>query len=526
MSEVIIPPWIVPEQESHEWIDDGSSIFRAAFAPGLAQRQSYGGLRLKMSRRHTVRGEEKAQLLSALQMTQGGYNVLRTRVHFALRGSFPATELLSIGVFSSGTSGWDAGSQFSITSADRVISARRSSVTASSVIMNPSATVACSQYQMYSARWATIQGRGAFSSGLRVDIGSTASGGEYVGGTAFTTYGLRTEVAVPTSTTLSTRLVDVSASGQLAGDSVGINYVSLARCALADNGGNALLQSDELDTTWTAQFSVIDDQARVAPDGTTTADDIVDTATTQIHGVSQAITVSSATRTYAYSCAIKAGTRTWAFLQIDESTSNHAVRAWVNLSTGALGSVSTTGANWSNARSYVTSLGNGWYRLHLIAAKVSAATTLTAYVCSSTGDGVTSFLGNGSSYITAWRATLTNSEVPTGLRQTTTTSDQGASQTGTSINLKGLPASTDALLLPGDFFEVAGEIKIATSALNSDSAGLGTVHFSPPLVRAAAADEPIHFAAPMGKFLVSNIKIDNDFGTQARVSYDLEHIYE
>ena len=56
MSEVLLPPWIIPEEETHELLDEGSSVFPAAFAPGIAQRQSFGELRLKMSRRHTVRG--------------------------------------------------------------------------------------------------------------------------------------------------------------------------------------------------------------------------------------------------------------------------------------------------------------------------------------------------------------------------------------------------------------------------------------------------------------------------------------
>jgi hypothetical protein len=102
----------------------------------------------------------------------------------------------------------------------------------------------------------------------------------------------------------------------------------------------------------------------------------------------------------------------------------------------------------------------------------------------------------------------------------------GTSQTGNALHLKGLPASTDGLLLPGDYFEINGEIKQATAALNSDAASLGYLQFEPALVRSPADNDPINVTDPMGKFLVSNIKVDNRFGQHAVVTYDLEHIYE
>ena len=63
----------------------------------------------------------------------------------------------------------------------------------------------------------------------------------------------------------------------------------------------------------------------------------------------------------------------------------------------------------------------------------------------------------------------------------------GAGQTGKSLIVDGWSALETGLLLPGDYFEVGGELKMATAQVVSDSSGEATLAFTPPL-RTSPAD--------------------------------------
>jgi hypothetical protein len=524
MSEVLLPPWIIPEEETHEWLDEGSSVFRGAFAPGLAQRQSYGGLRLRLSRRHTVRAEEKAQLLSILASTRGQYKALRTKVHFALRGSFPSQELLTNNTFLSGTTGWSAtGGTAILSETDRVLR-----VTLAGSDLNPQANQSFTgvQYAPVCCRAFLINGLGS-SLNPSCQLSDTGGSGIFANSLPIGD-ALATATIVPASTSLKTSIFGAVVTGIRAGEYFSTSFVSTARCALVDNGENLLLRSDELGNgSWSGLTgATITSNAETAPDGTTTADILREDGSVGFHFTNQLLAISSAAGDYSLAVAIKAKNRTWASLQLQEATGSTAVSAYFNLSSGAVGTTAV-GANWSAMRTSVVALGNSWYELRITARKTNAATSVYAYIAAATSDGTNSWAGGTTDSIAMWRATLSNSSVPSRLAQTTSSAlPDGTAQSGVGLYVKGLPVSTSGLLRSGDWLEINGELKQATAALNSDAAGLGYLQFEPPLVRSPSNDDPVIFAEPMGKFLVSNIKIDNEFGTQARVTYDLEHIYE
>lgn len=58
---------------------------------------------------------------------------------------------------------------------------------------------------------------------------------------------------------------------------------------------------------------------------------------------------------------------------------------------------------------------------------------------------------------------------------------QGASQTGKSLVTDAWTISQTGLLLPGDYFEVNGELKMVTASVDSDGAGDATINFVPSL---------------------------------------------
>lgn len=525
MAEVLLPPWIIPEEERHEWLDEGSSVFRAAFAPGLAQRQSYGGLRLKLSRRHTVRGEEKAQLLAVLKSTRGAYNVLRTKVHFASRGSGVEEELLTNNTFANGTTGWTAGGETTLSSSDRILRLTRSEVTAAQDALSSGANTVV-QYAPYVARAFLLQGNGSYST-FKSTIGSTQAANDYASGTASASYGMHSVAGVARSTTAYFGVEDLASSGPMAGDYFSTSYVSMSRCMLVDAGQNLLLWSDQFAAAnWTSTRVTVGANVTTAPDGTSTADTITEDSTaSSTHFVQQGFTVSSSAASFCFAVALKAGSRSFARINIIENTGATTAFVDLNLSDGSTQNGSP-GANWSDVRSFSVDLGDGWWMFAMVARKTNAATSLTARLNIATSLGGVIYSGDGSSNIYAWRATASQSAVPSRLVLTQSASTAGTSPTGTAMYVKGLQESTDGLLLPGDWFEINGELKQVTDVVNSDESGLGYLQFEPALVRSPSDNDPIVLTDPMGKFIVSNIKIENEFGTQARVSYDLEHIYE
>lgn len=526
MSEVFLPPWIQPEQESHEWLDEGSSVFAASFAPGLAQRQSYGGLRLKLSRRHTVRAEEKAYLLAALANTRGRYNALRTKVHVLSRGSGMGSELLSNNTFPNGTTGWTSGSQYTLSASGRVLRAQRNATTAPDIALRPSSTIAVTQYAPLVQRFFVSAGRGGHTA-FALRAGSTATGTDYLDDAAVTGPGLLSKAFVPHSTTAGIGLVDAAGQGLTADDFFLVPFTSLVRAALVDNRPNLILQSDTIDNgSWSSTgLGSVTANAVAAPDGTTTAELLNQDTSSGGHFRYQNYSVSSSIQTIAASCCFRASNRTWAFLLLEEQTAGQSCQAFFNLSTGAIGTV-TSATNMANARAYIVAKGNGWFECHLVARKTNAATTVQLRLCASTGDNTLTYTGSAEGAIYVWRAGAAVSGTPFNPGVTTSSLSTGTAQTGGGISLKGLPASTSGVLLPGDFVEINGELKQVTVALDADAAGLGYLQFEPALIRSPANDDPVILTDPMGKFLVSNIKVDNEFGVQARVSYDLEHIYE
>lgn len=132
-----------------------------------------------------------------------------------------------------------------------------------------------------------------------------------------------------------------------------------------------------------------------APDGTFTADTLVEDTTNAAH------TVSSGNATVAlgavtWSVYAKAGTRSWMWLNAFAGGNN---RTWFNLANGTVG---TTGAG---ATASITSVGNGWYRCSVTL--TSGTTTVSMGINAASADNTTSYAGTtGAGAIFIWGAQL------------------------------------------------------------------------------------------------------------------------
>jgi hypothetical protein len=334
MANIIIPPWIQPEEENEEWTDDDSSVFRPELGAGQTQRQSYGDLNLKLSRFHTVRQEEMAMLLSVLQDTSGRYNVIHSKPHRTRRGAaISSSELATNGTFANGTTGWSVSdaTQIAVVEMDRTLRVKRVANALSATVNMASITTVTGG--IYVIRVFVREGRGVLNFVIRA--GTAAGGFDLVTGSVRQTQGLYTERFAATGTTTHINIQD-AAGGKVADDFMDILYVSVARCANVN----------------------------------------------------------------------------------------------------------------------------------------------------------------------------------------------GSSQTGSTLAVNFLGGSVDEILLPGDWISVGDELKMVTAPLHSNSSGAGLLRFKPALFRSPSDLTPVVLTDPMGRFLASDFRVRNKFGTDAEISYMLEHHYE
>jgi hypothetical protein len=312
----------------------------------------------------------------------------------------------------------------------------------------------------------------------------------------------------------------------MAGSYFDAKWSSLSRCAQVDNGANLLLNSDTpgTGTGWALAAATAASGAAAGPDGAIDAWALIETATTSQHQVTQNVTVAAAAGDYTTSFFAKPDLRSWCFIQVFDGT--NAITRWFNLATGALGTLAV-GTNFAFISSQCVDYGNGWKRCILTYRKTGASTGLISVLGSATADNVASLLGvSSTAALFTWRASFAPSSVPVMPVQTAGTAQAGTLQTGYSLNLKGLPVSTQGLLLEGDVVEclqpVNSQLLRVTSRLDSDAAGLGTLIFENALKQSPTDGAGVVIQQPMGRFVLaaSSLGIEYSPGVFGQASLD------
>lgn len=528
MTDIVIPAALRHARNSFRYIDS-TGVARGTYT-GAAQTTGYGGDRVGATIGFTPHGGRlptdrrwRSQLQAFLMSLRGKQNrVFVTDESYTLAGSFPATELLTNADFSSGTTGYTSGS-VTMSAADGVFRATALNPTLGmEVYQQPAATL----YVPYVLRSVIVDG----AQSSAISIGNALSGTSVGSSSVTATRGYLLSSIVTDSTTLTAYVLRVDATnGYTAGAYALLPFTSLSRCFLVDGAANLLLQSDALNTgaNWTPSGCTVGVNSAVAPDGTTTADSIVESNSSNVeHYIQQTVAVAADDADITLSVAIAPNGRSWAVISMVEGTGSTGAYVFINLTTGALGTIGT-GANWANSRATVRAFGT-YYVISLTSRKTNAATSIQAFIESATADNSFTYAGSAATdAIRIWRPTLSLSSLTTRLRQTTTTAATAEEQTGSAIYVKGLPVSTAGLLLAGDWVEIDGQLKMVTASLNSDASGLGYLQFSPPLRRAVSDNTPIIVHRPMGRFLYAgdNVGWDNEPGVFSAASIDLEEAF-
>jgi hypothetical protein len=537
MPEVLIPPSIKPVSPvERSLLDDLTTTFIPKFGRGNTQRQTWGdplqSFRLKFQ---GLNAYDRARMNGVISAARGKYATIRFTPGIAARGSFPAPELLTNNDFSNGTTGWVGYFNETLTANDRILKVVRTQNDAAhgTGFGNSSALSTMTQYAPYIARFYGFAGQqndAAANISMVLRAGITAGAVDFGTVTLATGAGALASMAfVPYSVASDylTFMILGNVSAGLVGDTGYIGYTSLSRCALVDGGGSAILYSDQLDNgAWAATGATVSANVGIAPDGTSTADALVETTANSGHYIAQSIAVNAGTTSdLMVSVAVKSNAvRGFCAIQMLENSGGTSVVAYVNLSTGAIGTTSA-GAGWASLRVFTAPMGNGWYQITLVARKTSVATTVQLILNNASADGTASYTGSTSASVLYWRSTLHYSQVPQRLIQTVASSSNPVSQSGNALYVKGLPASTTGLLLAGDWFEINGEIKQCTAQLDSDASGLGYLQFAPGIVTPAQDNDAIIINNPMGRFMLGgDPKVTESFGLYTDYEFDLVEV--
>lgn len=525
MSELILPPDILPESpERIELVDDQTFVFTPQFARGYTQRNSFGDPRWRIKRRYRgMRDHERARLQLVVGEARGALRTVWLSPAQSVRGSFPTGELLTNADFSSGTTGWSA-TDGTLSADNRVLRITRYKGSAETTIVYQSSGNVTAYYPhvLRSLAYAPLWPQQNLMGNYQNDVDFSSY--DYPA-----SRGLYSCVLIPrdNSGTVYAILAAHSGAGYEyvpPGVTIDLLFTSRSRCFLVDNGQNRLTYSNDLaNAAWiktACNVSVGD----ISPDNSNTAVSLLPTTASSFHYVYQSVSVSSATSEYVLAGAFKSNGYNYVRLQM--TTTTDSVAQVFNLSTGALGTAAYTGSGWKDRRSFIAALGDGWYYCAVVCRKTSSETSLDAIIMVGNGDSLSSFTGDGTSAIIAWRPTFAPAGVPVRLIATGSSSTDGTGQTGGAIYVCGLPTSTTGLLLPGDWVDIDGQLKQVTLPLNSDAAGLGLLTFRPGLHKAPAHLAPVVVTKPMGRFLLrDSVGWDALYGHYVDLELTFDEVY-
>jgi hypothetical protein len=215
---------------------------------------------------------------------------------------------------------------------------------------------------------------------------------------------------------------------------------------LKGTGQNLLTYSQDFTNgAWSKARATISASLFTAPDGTTTANELVEDSTTNSHPVYRTLGGFINGITYTLSVYAKASGRTSLRLALAD-TAFVSIFADYNLTTVA--------SSASGGTSTITSVGNGWYRLTLTAVAIASGNG-AVYIQPDNPYQTSIYLGNGASAIYLWGAqgeigSTANTYIPTtttAVYGTPTLSFSGVSTIGLQSDgsLYVSPAGTGAL---------------------------------------------------------------------------------
>jgi hypothetical protein len=244
--------------------------------------------------------------------------------------------------------------------------------------------------------------------------------------------------------------------------------------------------------------------------GAATADKMMETAVSNIHRLRQTIFGTSNGQNISAGVWFKAGERTWAVVEIIDRAS--AARfAYVNLQTGALGTLSGTGGTFSVDTSELAT--TGWVRLGLAAGSTGtggADPFLDIFAASA--NGVVSYLGDITKgiYIGDVSVSITVNVKADCLTTNVAIADQAYIVGARLLYTDGWTPSQATILKAGDYLQLgsgsSARLHMVQTDVASDPWGCAAIYIVPGLYAAPADAAAITVSNPKGRFRLA----DND----------------
>lgn len=235
--------------------------------------------------------------------------------------------------------------------------------------------------------------------------------------------------------TRSTTATYTNSSGVLSTAAINAPRFDYNPTTLASNGllieeqrTNLFTYSEQFDNAfWTKVRTSITANSTIAPDGTLTADTLVEnTAANTTHQMYSLFTVSAVTHTI--SLYVKAAGRNW--VVINSNATGSYLASYFNIATGSLGTIA------SGYTGVISPAANGFFRIQLTATFTTTLPEIDIQLA--TGNNSNSYTGDGTSGVYIWGAQLeagafATSYIPTTTAAATRAAD-AASMTGTNFS--------------------------------------------------------------------------------------------
>lgn len=204
---------------------------------------------------------------------------------------------------------------------------------------------------------------------------------------------------------------------------------------------NLLLRSQEFDNaSWTKSRTSISANAATAPDGSVTAEKLVEDSTvSSTHRVYQPAAKAASSLTRTASIFVKSAERTKVAVRFSDQVEGVAARVDADLVAGTIGSATVGGGGTITAASAsITQFSGGWYRVTITATFDATITGTVLFASLLDGSGAISYTGDGTSGLYVWGAQIeagafATSYIPTTSATVTRAADV-ASITGTNFS--------------------------------------------------------------------------------------------
>lgn len=239
---------------------------------------------------------------------------------------------------------------------------------------------------------------------------------------------------------------------------------------------------------WAKGNATVTPNQLAAPDGTLTADKVLETTANAIHNTAQNSIVIAANTVHTASIFVKAGERTVVKVRAGQSlTPFNRAFVTVDLVSGA---ITSSGLGGTTSASFaVTNIGNGWFRVSITCLIDAATTAATVQIWPVVG-GADTYTGDGVSGFYVWGAKL---------EPASTVTDYGFGKTLLQADLLGIGSGTTQ------------QVVILTDDALSFSEGRITVNFEHPLRNGFPAGTEVRWDRPKALFRAQSPRMGWDY---------------